>query len=111
MKLDLQSMSLAELQDLQASVEKAIASKEQQAEIIARIKALAVENGLSLDAVASELQGTGRSKGSSIKAKSAPQYYNPAAPEQTWTGKGRKPKWIEEALAAGRDLEEFRIKS
>ncbi|PPC75765.1 histidinol phosphate phosphatase [Pokkaliibacter plantistimulans] len=105
---DLQSLSLSELEALQSDVEKALDQKKQQAQVIDQIKAMALENGIPFESVLSELQGSVR-KTTGVKSKSAPQYYNPADPSQTWTGKGRKPKWIEEALNNGSDLEDFRI--
>lgn len=41
--------------------------------------------------------------------KSPPQYRNPADLSQTWTGMGRKPNWLVEAMEQGHDIEEFRI--
>jgi DNA-binding protein H-NS len=38
-----------------------------------------------------------------------PRYRNPADSGQTWTGRGRQPRWIAEALASGRSLDEFKI--
>ena len=38
-----------------------------------------------------------------------PKYVNPADPSQTWSGRGRKPRWMEDALAAGARLEDFLI--
>lgn len=37
------------------------------------------------------------------------RYRNPENPEMTWTGRGRKPGWIVEALAAGKSLDDFAI--
>ena len=34
---------------------------------------------------------------------------NPADSGQTWTGRGRQPRWIAEALASGRSLDDFKI--
>lgn len=51
------------------------------------------------------LQYTGRRRKSSGK----PKYRNPANPEQTWTGHGKKPGWLKQAIANGADQEAFRI--
>ncbi|RZI72070.1 MAG: H-NS histone family protein, partial [Pseudomonas sp.] len=37
------------------------------------------------------------------------QYYNPADKGQTWSGRGRQPKWIAEGIAGGKQLADFRI--
>ncbi len=104
---DLQMLSVDQLSALKADVEKTIEHKKQQSTVIDQIKAMALENGIPLESVLQELGSVRKSSGA--KAKSAAQYYNPADPSQTWTGKGRKPKWIEEALEAGKALEDFRI--
>jgi DNA-binding protein H-NS len=38
-----------------------------------------------------------------------PKYRNPAEPSKTWAGRGKKPRWIADALETGRCLEDFRI--
>ncbi|MGU5695484.1 H-NS histone family protein, partial [Aeromonas veronii] len=64
----------------------------------------------------SELVGTAapaKADGSANKAKRAPRpakyKYNEDGQEKTWTGQGRMPKAIAEAVASGRALEEFLI--
>ena len=41
--------------------------------------------------------------------KGAAKYANPANPEQTWTGRGRKPNWVIEALDNGKSIEDLAI--
>ena len=41
----------------------------------------------------------GKRKGALTKG--LPKYVNPEDASVTWTGKGRKPKWFDQALAAG----------
>lgn len=41
--------------------------------------------------------------------KVLPKYCNPSAPEETWSGRGKQPRWLVAALQSGRRLEEFRI--
>lgn len=106
MQIDLKSMSRKDLLKLQQNVEKALISAEQRerdAALQAAEKAVA-EFGFSLD----ELSGGGKRKGGK-RAKALPKYCNPANPEQTWSGMGRKPHWIHDALASGTDLSELEI--
>jgi len=42
-------------------------------------------------------------------AKAPAKYRNPADPSKTWAGKGRKPDWINDAIARGDDIETFLI--
>ncbi len=37
------------------------------------------------------------------------KYRNTENSEETWTGRGRKPTWLVDALAAGRNIEDFAI--
>ncbi|GAB1408548.1 H-NS family nucleoid-associated regulatory protein [Thermomonas brevis] len=47
-------------------------------------------------------------KGRSL-GKVAPKYRNPANPQETWTGRGRQPRWLAGETAAGKKLEDFLI--
>jgi DNA-binding protein H-NS len=75
------------------------------------------------DAVKAELAELARSKGFEMgdlfgnapkptkeRKPVAPKYRNPADGSQTWTGRGRKPKWIAEALDSGGTLDDFLIR-
>jgi DNA-binding protein H-NS len=44
------------------------------------------------------------------KEKGAPKYRSSVDSTLTWTGKGRKPKWIQTYLDNGGDIEDWRIK-
>lgn len=102
--MDLNNLSLKELKDLQSKVEKAIASFEdrQKREALLKLEEKAREMGFSL----AELTGAAPKKKRSV---SAPKYANPENPSDTWTGRGRKPKWMVEALAAGKSPDDFLI--
>jgi DNA-binding protein H-NS len=41
--------------------------------------------------------------------KVVPKYYNPLQPAETWSGRGKQPRWLVAALQSGHTLEEFRI--
>lgn len=112
MPVNLKGMTRKELERLKTNVEKAlekVADTEKKAALEAAEKA-AKAFGFSL----SDLEGVkpGR-KASSAKsdgrAKVAPKYRNPANPEETWTGRGRKPKWVEAHLEAGGALDDILI--
>ncbi|MBK8191595.1 MAG: H-NS histone family protein [Vampirovibrionales bacterium] len=40
---------------------------------------------------------------------STPKYRDPAKPENTWAGRGKKPTWLTEKLESGANLEDFLI--
>jgi DNA-binding protein H-NS len=38
-----------------------------------------------------------------------PKYRNPQEPSETWSGRGRQPRWLTTALTTGHAIEEFAI--
>jgi DNA-binding protein H-NS len=38
-----------------------------------------------------------------------PKYQNPNEPSETWSGRGKQPRWLASALKTGRKIEEFVI--
>jgi DNA-binding protein H-NS len=74
-----------------------------------RMRDIAAEYGLSLSEVINK-EGrldTKKSKLKNAEQASLPKYINPDNPDQTWSGRGQQPKWLKEALATGKTLEEF----
>ena len=55
-----------------------------------------------------ELTGFAGKKSRSVKPV-APKYAHPENPSITWSGRGRKPKWFEEALADGKSEDDLKI--
>ncbi|WP_102223902.1 H-NS histone family protein [Acidimangrovimonas sediminis] len=106
MSTDLNNLSLKELKELQSKVAKAIASYEerQKKDAIAQLEEKAREMGFSLAELTGTQVGTKRKR-----SVSAPKYANPADPTETWTGRGRKPNWMIEALKAGKSPDDLLI--
>jgi DNA-binding protein H-NS len=87
-KNSLDKMSYSELATLLTEIDRAMVEK-QAAERIAlrqKLSDMAKDAGLTLD----EVFGKGR-KG---KGSVAPKYRDPKNPENTWTGRGRMPRWM-----------------
>jgi DNA-binding protein H-NS len=38
-----------------------------------------------------------------------PKYHNPDDPLQTWSGRGKTPRWVNELLGTGKSIEDLRI--
>lgn len=102
--IDLNSLTLDELKKLQKDVNKAVESYEdrRKQEARAAVEAKAREMGFSL----SELSDGTAKKG---RTPRPPKYRHPENPSLTWSGRGRQPGWIKEALANGTSLDEFLI--
>ena len=101
----------AALEKQAAELEKALqeARRAERAGVIAQIKSLLAEHGLTVADLG--LQAGGKVAGtpsSSAGRKVAPKYRNNATGE-TWTGRGLQPKWIQAAIASGKKLEDFAI--
>jgi len=106
--LTLSDMSLAELKKLHRDVERAIASFEQRKIAAARVEldVLARELGFSL----AELVGGDLVMAKGQRAAAEPKYRNPRNWEETWSGRGRQPRWLTVALTSvGAKLEDFVI--
>lgn len=102
------SLSLAELQELKFHVEKKIESraKQERSDLIEKMDALAKERGFGgLDA----LMGSGGDASKAKRKPVAPKYRNPADASDTWSGRGRKPRWVVDMLAAGGSLDDALI--
>ncbi|WP_246156590.1 H-NS histone family protein [Aquicoccus porphyridii] len=107
---DLTAMSVAELKSLEGKVAKAIetVTAQERQKAIAALQAKAKELGYSLDELIAQETPRGRGKGKP-RTKGVAKYANPANPSQTWTGKGRRPGWVLEALQAGKSLDDLAI--
>lgn len=106
--MQLDHLSLGELQVLRVKVDQEIESRRVQVrkEGLEKIKSIAAEYGLSAD----ELKTlTAANKAAGKRGSVAPKYRDPNDSANTWTGRGRKPKWVEAFLASGGDLSAITI--
>ena len=106
-KVDLSDYNLSELKGLQVEIEKEIKNRQQQEVTKAREQILAIAQGLGVSVEELLANNGGKSKGTGKKVEA--QYRNPADNTQTWTGRGRQPRWIADGLAGGKTLDDFRI--
>lgn len=101
-EINLELMSLDDLKNLQKRVARAIdgyKDREKQ-KALALLEAKATEMGYTL----TELLSGKRSRKNGI-----PKYRHPDDATKTWTGKGRRPDWVREALASGKSLPDLAI--
>ncbi|EYD74953.1 DNA-binding protein, H-NS family [Rubellimicrobium mesophilum DSM 19309] len=108
--MDLESMSRDELMKLRASLDKAIstAGERDRRNALKAAEDAVRQHGFTLAEIADMAPKGGRGM-RHAKSSGAAQYRNPDNLEQTWSGRGRRPRWIHEAEAAGRSLEELRV--
>jgi DNA-binding protein H-NS len=104
MARDLERMTLKELQELEVRVKKARANVQDRsrADLRKKIEAMVADAGFRM----TDIFGGRGGKGRTVAAK----YVNPDDPSETWTGRGRKPRWLSAKLQEGARLEKFLIK-
>lgn len=104
--IDLSKLSVEELQTLAQDVEREIVTRREaeRERVLSQMRELAASLGLSLEDVLKMERGKG---GGSVAAK----YRHPDDPSLTWTGRGKRPAWVNEALASGKSLEDLAITS
>lgn len=102
--IDVNTLSLKELRELQSQVTKAISTFEDRK----RKAALAEldEKARSLGFTLAELTGVQATR---KRTESSAKYADPANPDATWTGRGRKPGWFIAALASGKTPDDLLI--
>lgn len=104
----IKQMSVEELVVLRTLIDEQIVikQKEQKKALVSEFKSMAAKLGLSLEDVMSlETAKVRKSSGQKV----APKFRHPKNVEFTWTGRGRKPLWVEEYLAKGGRLEDLAI--
>lgn len=104
--MDLSKLSAEELEQLAKDAMAAAKKKreEEKKEVRREIDAMLRARGFTLQDIYAQMQGV------DVKTLPAIAYQDPEDPLNTWTGQGRRPKWLLEAIAAGRTLEEFKVK-
>lgn len=103
MRIDIDKMDLKELRDLRAKLDRAINSFEdrRRRDALTAIEEAARTHGFNL----AELTGGKPRRVGTVP----PKFANPDDPTMTWTGRGRKPRWVQENLDLGKSMEDLMI--
>ncbi|MFT4178121.1 MAG: H-NS histone family protein [Thermomonas sp.] len=121
----LSSQQLAELIALASKRKKILAKRKPAAQVKAAVAKFLKNTGWTFEELygkagaraaapaakspAAPKKGRKSTKGRSL-GKVAPKYRNPANPKETWTGRGRQPRWMAAETAKGKKQEDFLIK-
>lgn len=102
--MDITSLSLAQLRELMHSLPKEIErrEKEEKASVRQEIERIAREKGFDLADFISI-------QDKKPKYTVAIKYRHPNDASLTWTGRGRKPKWVEAFMANGSTLDQLLV--
>jgi DNA-binding protein H-NS len=93
---DIEKMSYSELRQMETRIARLIIQRRDQerAELKEKVAALARESGFDLR----ELVAGGRGRKGAVTVK----YRDPENPANTWTGRGRMPRWMAAAMRGGK---------
>lgn len=109
--LNLENLSDEQLRELQTHVKDTI--DERVRNRLDEYRRIARDAGyeLSLTRIGEEgRRRRGRMSGrEDRRSEIAPKYRNPENPSETWSGRGREPKWIQHQIATGKSKEDFLI--
>lgn len=106
MKVNLKTLSIAELKNLQdeISVELESRQKEERQKLLQEFRDKAKSLGISLEDLMSGQKTKTRAGG-----KVAAKYAHPADASLTWTGRGKRPRWVSEWLDSGKSLDDLKV--
>jgi DNA-binding protein H-NS len=109
MAVDLKKLNQNQLNDLitKAEQRKIEIEKEKLAKLRDRVTKLIKDEGFTVEDV---FGGRGKSRTRRTASKVAPKYRNPEDPSQTWSGRGKRPRWFNAALKAGKKEKDLLIK-
>jgi DNA-binding protein H-NS len=109
--LELEGMSDGQLRELMQQARETLSRRIQ--ERLDEFRALAREAGFEVSLTKVGERPRRRSAeagdGEDRRRDVSPKYRNPDNASETWSGRGRKPRWLEERLSGGAPLEDFLI--
>jgi DNA-binding protein H-NS len=111
MSTDLSQLSVTELERVISQAKNLVETKQVDAikEGYAQIEKIARDLNMSLE----ELITVGREKGARAKSTTRKpveaRYRNPQNTSETWTGRGKAPRWLAAKIAMGAKKEDFLI--
>lgn len=105
--MDLSTLSVAQLRDLQLQIPAEIKRREAQEKtnILNEVRAFAKARGYAIEELLGKEVKVKASAGAKVKVK----YRHPQNADLEWTGRGRKPKWVESWLADGGSLDNLLV--
>lgn len=101
------SLNVKDLIAQRAELDKQIemAQRAERSEAIAKVKEIMATHGLTL----ADLSGRAAAKPDKGAARKVAAKYRDPETGNTWSGRGLQPKWLRNALAAGRSLADFAV--
>ena len=99
--IDLSKLSIEELQALARDIETEIVTRRaaEKERVLNQMRELAASIGMTPE----ELLRGGRGAAAAVVVR----YRHPDNPDLTWSGRGKRPTWVNEALASGKTLDDL----
>jgi DNA-binding protein H-NS len=99
------SLSWKELNEMESKLRSAMARKKEdrKTELREKIEGMLESEGFTIGDIFPNARGKGRG------GKVAIKYINPDNKSETWTGRGRQPRWLVAKLAKGGKLQDFTV--
>lgn len=110
MSVDLSMLSIEALETVIVDAQRLIKEKKKTQFKVARSQAekLAAELGFTLEELVAG-KATDSAETTKIRKAVEVRYRNPDNHQETWTGRGKQPRWLAAAIASGCKLEEFAV--
>ncbi len=111
-KLNLDAMSIDEMWQLHEEIIRVLSARltSEKRQLEKRLAQLRREKGEMAQSEPADWKLKKDASGKRRKyPKVFPRYQNPNEPSETWSGRGKTPRWLSAALKAGHPIEEFAI--
>lgn len=101
--IDLSKLSIEEMETLARDIETEITSRRQaeRERVLEQMRELAASIGTTPEEL---FRRTG---GKTVEKVVAVKYRNPDDPSLAWSGRGKRPQWVVDALASGKTLDDL----
>ena len=105
--MDLSTLSVAQLRDLQQQIPAELKRREAQEKVnvLNELRAFAKTRGYAIEDLLGKETKVKATTGNKVKVK----YRHPENVELEWTGRGRKPKWVEAWVANGGNIDNLLV--
>lgn len=107
MAIDIKTLNHNQLNDLiaRAKTRQEDLIKEKEGKVRDKVLALVKAEGFTIE----DLFGLGSTGARKTRRKIKPKYRNPEDGSMTWTGRGKRPRWFNDALTAGKKEKDLLI--
>jgi DNA-binding protein H-NS len=105
--MDISTLTVAQLRDLEQQIPAEIKRREAQEKVnvLNELRAFAKTRGYAIEDLLGKETKVKATTGNKVKVK----YRHPENVELEWTGRGRKPKWVEAWVANGGNIDNLLV--